>query len=86
MSDITHEQRRLQELVQRLDARLHSTLVISEVILENVSLHDGVPGPFLDGYREGALMDAVIHLSRSNYEDYLRLVEMVGLPLGRQVP
>lgn len=85
MSDITHEQRRLQELVQRLDARLHSTLVISEVILENVAMHDCVPGPFLDGYREGALMDAVIHLSRSNYEDYLRLVEMVGLPLGRRV-
>lgn len=56
------------------------------MILENVSLHDGVPGPFLDGYREGALMDAVIHLSRSNYEGYLRLVEVVGLPLGRRVP
>lgn len=80
MSGITHEQRRLQELVQRLDARLHSTLVISEVILENVSLHDCVPGPFLDGYREGT-GDPL--LSRSNYENYLRLVEMVGLLRGR---
>lgn len=86
MSDITHEQRRPQQLVQGLDARLHTTLVIAEVILENVSLHDRVPGAFLDGYREGALMDAVIHLSRSNYEDYLRLVEMVRLSLGRWVP
>lgn len=31
-------------------------------------------------------MDAVIHLSRSNYEDHLRLVEMVGFPLGCQLP
>ncbi|MGX5727834.1 hypothetical protein ACWKWZ_22605 [Metapseudomonas otitidis] len=86
MSDITHEQLCLQQLFQGLDARLHTTLEIAEVILENVFLQDGVPGPFLDGYREGALMGALIHLSRNNYEDYLRLVEMVGLPLGRQVP
>lgn len=46
MSDITHEQRRLQQLVQGLDARLHTTLVIDEVILENVSLHDGCRGRF----------------------------------------
>lgn len=31
-------------------------------------------------------MDAVIHLSRSSYEDKLRSVEMVGLLLGRRVP
>ncbi|WP_232104274.1 hypothetical protein [Metapseudomonas otitidis] len=56
------------------------------MILENVAMHDCVPGSFLDSYREGALMDAVIHLSRSNYEDHLRLVEMVRLSLGCWVP
>ncbi|MDH4557711.1 hypothetical protein E8F11_21460 [Pseudomonas sp. BN417] len=80
-----HEQRRLQQLVQRLDARLHTTQVIAEVILENAALRDGIPGPFLDGYREGALMDAVIHLSRSNYEDFGRLVQLEKLPLGCRV-
>ncbi|WP_165672320.1 MULTISPECIES: hypothetical protein [Pseudomonas] len=51
---------------------MHTILVIAEVILENVSLHDGVLKPFPDGYRKGAL--------------WLQLVEMVGLPLGRQLP
>ena len=49
---------RLQQLVRGLEARLHTTLVIAEVILENVSLHDGVLGPLRDGYRKSALMTA----------------------------
>ncbi|WP_271408371.1 hypothetical protein [Pseudomonas sp. Q1-7] len=79
------DERRLQELVQRLEARLHSTLVIAEVLLDNAALRDGVPGPYLNDYREGALLDAVIHLSRSSHEDFCRLVKMAKLPIGREV-
>ncbi|MCY1300403.1 hypothetical protein D3C76_1595490 [compost metagenome] len=82
---IDHEQWQLQQLVDRLDARLHTTQVIAEVIMENSALRDGIPGPFLNDYKEGALLDAVIHLSRSNYEDFCRLVRMGKLPLGRRV-
>ncbi len=82
---LSHDQRRLQQLVERLDARLHTTQVIAEIILENTALREGIPGSYLDGYREGALMDAVIHLSRSNHEDFCRLVELAGLPAGRGV-
>jgi hypothetical protein len=30
--------------------------------------------------REGALMDAMVHLSRSNIDDFCRLAELVGVP------
>ncbi|WP_044872948.1 hypothetical protein [Pseudomonas sp. LFM046] len=80
-----HEQWRLEQWVQRLDARLHTTQVIAEIILENAALREGIPAPFPNDYKEGALMDAVVHLSRSNYEDFCRLVQMEELPLGRSV-
>lgn len=80
-----HDERRLQELVKRLEARLHTTLVIAEVLMDNSALRDGDPGPYLNDYREGALLDAVIHLSRSSHEDFCRLLEMVKLPVGRPV-
>lgn len=80
-----HGERRLPELVQQLEARLHSTQVIAEVLMDNAALRDGVPGPYLNVYREGALLDAVIHLSRSSHEDFCRLVKMAKLPIGRPV-
>ncbi|WP_028630086.1 hypothetical protein [Metapseudomonas resinovorans] len=81
----SHEERRVQRLVQRLEARLHTTQVIAEVLMDNAALRDGDPGPYLNEYREGALLDAVIHLSRSSHEDFCQLVEMVKLPIGRRV-
>ncbi|WP_044874039.1 hypothetical protein [Pseudomonas sp. LFM046] len=77
---LTHDQRRLKELADRLEARLHTTQVIAEIILENATLRECVPGPYFDGYREGALMDAVVHLSRSNFDDFCRLAELAVLP------
>ncbi|WP_044871740.1 hypothetical protein [Pseudomonas sp. LFM046] len=80
---VDFEQRRLRELLDRLDSRLHSVQVLAEVILDNAGLREGIPGPYLDNIREGTLMDAVVHLSRSNLEDFWQLVKLEQLPLGR---
>lgn len=77
---LTFEQRRIKELAERLETRVHTTQVISEIILDNAARREGIPGPYLNGYREGALMDAVVHLSRSNFDDFCRLAELVGVP------
>ncbi|MDT4845981.1 hypothetical protein FQZ97_799840 [compost metagenome] len=77
-----HEQRRLHELLDRLDSRLHTVQVLAEIIQDNSALREGVPGPYLDNVREGALVDAVIHLSRRNLEDFWQLVKLEKLPLG----
>ena len=79
---IDFEQSRRRELVDRLDSRLHMVQVLAEVILDNAGLREGISGPYLDNIREGALMDAVIHLSRRNLEDFWQLVKMEQLPLG----
>jgi hypothetical protein len=79
---IDFEQRRLRQLLDRLDSRLHTVQVLAEVILDNAALREGIPGPYLDNIRESALMDAVIHLSRSNLEDFWQLVKLEQLPLG----
>ncbi|MFC5697217.1 hypothetical protein ACFPU0_16810 [Pseudomonas sp. GCM10022186] len=76
------EQRRLRELLDRLDSRLQTVQLLAEVILDNAALREGIPGPYLDNIRESALMDAVIHLSRSNLEDFWQLVKLEKLPLG----
>ena len=76
------EQRRLRELLDRLDSRLQTVQLLAEVILDNAALREGIPGPYLDNIRESALMDAVIHLSRSNLEDFWLLVKLEKLPLG----
>ena len=79
---IDFEQRRLRELLDRLDSRLHTVQVLAEIIQDNLALREGIPGPYLDNVREGALVDAVIHLSRRNLEDFWQLVKMKQLPLG----
>ena len=79
---IDFEQSRRRELVDRLDSRLHTVQVLAEVILDNAGLREGISGPYLNNIREGALMDAVIHLSRRNLEDFWQLVKMEQLPLG----
>lgn len=38
------------------------------------------PPLYLNDYRAGALMDAVIHLSRANFDDFCRLADLAGLP------
>jgi hypothetical protein len=77
------EQRRLDELLDRLDLRLKRVQVLAEIIQDNLALRKGIPGPYLDNVREGALVDAVIHLSRRNLEDFWQLVKLEQLPLGR---
>ncbi|MDH4557867.1 hypothetical protein E8F11_22290 [Pseudomonas sp. BN417] len=79
---IDFEQRRLRELLDRLDSRLQTVQMLAEVILDNAALREGIPGPYLNNIRESALMDAVIHLSRSNLEDFWQLVKLEQLPLG----
>ena len=78
----TQEQRRLRELLDRLDSWLHRVQVLAEIIQDNSAMREGIPGPYLDNVREGALVDAVIHLSRRNQEDFWQLVRMEKLPLG----
>ncbi|MCY1551146.1 hypothetical protein D9M68_874560 [compost metagenome] len=56
--------------------------MLAEVIQDNSALRKGIPGPYLDSVREGALVDAVIHLSRRNLEDFWQLVKLEKLPLG----
>lgn len=73
---LNHQQRRLRELRERLESRLHTVQVIAEIILDNAAFREGFPGPWFGEYREGALMDAVVQLSRSNLEDFSRLLEM----------
>ncbi|BAN48137.1 hypothetical protein [Metapseudomonas resinovorans] len=75
------EERRLWELVNRLDSRLNTVQVLAEVLLDNTAMREGIPGPYLDDVREGAVMEAVIYLSRSNQEDFTRLAKMAKLPL-----
>ncbi|MDT4838720.1 hypothetical protein FQZ97_724850 [compost metagenome] len=80
MSDDLDE-RRLWELVNRLDSRLNTVRVLAEVLLDNAAMREGIPGPYLDNVREGALMEAVIGLSRSNQKDFWRLAKREKLPL-----
>ncbi|MOA65383.1 hypothetical protein D3C78_1917540 [compost metagenome] len=54
---------------------------MAEVLSDNAALREGIPGPYLDNVREGALMEAVIYLSRSNQKDFSRLAKMEKLPL-----
>lgn len=76
----TFEQKQLKELADRLESRLHTTTVLAEIVLDNDAMRDGTPGPYLDDYRAGALMDAVIQLSRANFDDFCRLADLAGLP------
>ncbi|AOE83968.1 hypothetical protein [Pseudomonas sp. TCU-HL1] len=76
------EERRLRGLVDRLDSRLHTVQMLAEIALDNAALREGIPGPYLDNIKESALVDALIHLSRSNLEDFWQLVKMEELPLG----
>ncbi|MBB4820645.1 hypothetical protein PSGK_04530 [Pseudomonas solani] len=78
-SDLEH--RRLHELVDRLESRLNTVQVLAEVILDNAAMREGIPGPYLDDLREGALMDAMIHLCRSNQEDFQHVAKLAQLPL-----
>ncbi|BAN49628.1 hypothetical protein [Metapseudomonas resinovorans] len=80
MSDDLDE-RRLWELVNRLDSRLNTVRVLAEVLLDNAAMREGIPGPYLDNVKESALMEALIYLSRSNEKDFLRLAKMQQLPL-----
>ncbi|BAN47100.1 hypothetical protein [Metapseudomonas resinovorans] len=75
------DERRLWELVNRLDSRLNTVRVLAEVLLDNAAMREGIPGPYLDNVKESALMEAVIYLSRSNEKDFLRLAKMEKLPL-----
>ncbi|BAN48669.1 hypothetical protein [Metapseudomonas resinovorans] len=75
------DERRLWELVNRLDSRLNTVRVLAEVLLDNAAMREGIPGPYLDNIKEEALMEAVIYLSRSNEKDFLRLAKMAKLPL-----
>ena len=52
MSDDLDE-RRLWELVNRLDSRLNTVQVLAEVLLDNAAMREGIPGPYLDNLREG---------------------------------
>lgn len=75
------EQRRLHELLNRLGSRLHTEQLLAEIIQDNSALRESIPGPYLDNVREGELVDAVIHLSRRNLEDFWQLVKIEQLPL-----
>jgi hypothetical protein len=79
-SNLTHEQRRIKELADRLEARLHTTQVIAEIVQDNAALREGTPGPYLNQYREGALMDALVHLSRASFDDFCSLADLVEVP------
>jgi len=48
--------------------------------LDFAYLRDGGDDSYLSRYREGALMDAMVHLSRNNYEDFCKLAELAQLP------
>ncbi|MCY1310077.1 hypothetical protein D9M70_602350 [compost metagenome] len=80
MSENLDEQR-LWELVNRLDSQLNTVRILAEVLSDNAALREGIPGPYLDNVREGALMEAVIYLSRSNQKDFWRLAKREKLPL-----
>ncbi|BAN48064.1 hypothetical protein [Metapseudomonas resinovorans] len=75
-------ERRLRELVNRLDSRLHTVQVLAEVLLDNAGLRPCIPGPYLNEYREGAVMEAVILLSRSSQEDFWQLAKSEKWPLS----
>jgi hypothetical protein len=77
---IDYKEQRIQQLVDHLDTRLHTTQVISELLLDFAALRDGADYSYLSRYREGALMDAMVHLSRNNYEDFCKLAELAQLP------
>ncbi|MOA40177.1 hypothetical protein D3C78_1620230 [compost metagenome] len=79
------EERRLRELVDRLDARLGIVQVLAEILLDNAALRPSIPGPYLDDYREGILMEAVVHLARNNQEDFWQLAKREKLPLSSMV-
>lgn len=78
--ELTYEQKQLKELADRLEARMHTTTVLAEIVLDNDAMRGGEPGPYLNEYRAGALMDAVIHLSRANFDDFCRLADLAGVP------
>ena len=81
MSD-SHEERRIRQLVRRLEDRLYTTQVLAELLLKNADRRPSDLGPYLNDHQEGCLMDAVIHLSRSNHDDFLKLVDLTRLPSG----
>ncbi|CAN7277156.1 hypothetical protein LJR232_001243 [Aquipseudomonas alcaligenes] len=83
---IDYKEQRIQQLVDHLDTRLHTTQVMAELLLDFAALRDGADYSYLSRYREGALMDAMVHLSRSNYEDFCRLVELAKLPADQPRP
>lgn len=72
---------RLRELVDRLDSRLNTVHVIAEIIQDNAGLREGVPGPYLDEVKEGALMDAMVDLCRSNQQEFWQLMKLEQLAL-----
>ncbi|WP_285962455.1 hypothetical protein [Pseudomonas tohonis] len=77
---INHDQLQIQQLGDQLDTRLHTTQVMAELLLDYAALRDGADYSYLSRYREGALMDAMVHLSRNNYEDFCKLAELAQLP------
>ncbi|WP_374981437.1 hypothetical protein PSGK_10695 [Pseudomonas solani] len=77
---IDYKEQRIQQLVDHLDTRLHTNQVMAELLLDFAALRDGADYPYLSRYREGALMDAMVHLSRNNYEDFCKLAELAQLP------
>ncbi|BAN47947.1 hypothetical protein [Metapseudomonas resinovorans] len=79
------EERRLRELVNRLDSRLEIVQVLAEILLDNATLRPCVPGAYLNYYREGMLMEAVIHLARSNQEDFGQLMKRPEIAVGLDV-
>lgn len=58
--EMTYEQKQLKELADRLEARLHTTTVLAEIVLDNDAMRDGEHGPYLNDYRAGALMDSTL--------------------------
>ncbi|WCD81795.1 hypothetical protein [Pseudomonas sp. TUM22785] len=75
------QQQRLHDLLERLDSRLNAVHMIAAIIQDNAGRREGTPGPFLNEVREGALMDVMVDLCRSNQQDFWQLMKMGALPL-----
>ncbi|MCP1618079.1 hypothetical protein FBY21_2697 [Pseudomonas sp. SLBN-26] len=77
------EQQRLHDLLERLDSRLNAVHMIAAIIQDNAGRREGIPGPFLNEVREGALMDVMVDLCQSNQQDFWQLMKLEKLPLFR---
>ncbi|BCG23253.1 hypothetical protein thsps21_27180 [Pseudomonas sp. No.21] len=76
-------ERRLRQLVDRMESRLNTVHVIAEIIRDNAGLREGIPGPYLDEVGEGALMDAMVDLCRSNQQEFWQLMKLEQLALWK---